>query len=57
MPKKRLVLLVPSDEDETRPDYRDRYWPNFVFRVKQALEREKLDCDVRVIEPKARGEG
>ena len=57
MPKKRLVLIVPSDDDETRPDYRDRYWPNYVMRVRHALEQEKLDCDVRVIEPKPSGEG
>jgi hypothetical protein len=50
MAQKRLVLLVPTDRDMTDEAHLERYWPNFVARVKMALEREGLkDYEVCVI--------
>ena len=48
MGQRRLVLLVPTDQDMTDPAWMSQYWPNFCYRVETALKRDKLDCEVRV---------
>ena len=49
MSNKRLVILVPTEQDMEDEAYRTKYWPNFVFRVKDALR--ELECDVLVVSP------
>ena len=47
--QKRLVLLVPTDKDMEDPEHLAKYWPNFVCRVKDALARDGLSCEIRVV--------
>ena len=52
MSDKRLVILVPTEQDMEDEAYRTKYWPNFVFLVKDALR--ELECDVLVVSPGAK---
>lgn len=47
--ERRLVLLVPTETDMKHPDWQEKYWPNFVCGVQDALKRAGIDCDVRVV--------
>lgn len=40
----RKIILIPDDRDLT-PAY-EQYWLNFVWRVKDAIERDGLEAEV-----------
>ncbi len=51
MSEERLIILVPTEDDRTRADYKVRYWPNFVVAVKEALNHAKISARVVVARP------
>jgi hypothetical protein len=52
MAEPRQVILIPADRD-AMPEHR-QYWVNFVKRVGDALERDGLDVQIRIVEPRER---
>lgn len=49
MTAKRQVLLVPTDQDMSDPAYLEKYWPNFVCGVQNALRGAGIDAEIRVV--------
>lgn len=44
----RVIVLVPSEQDLHDPAYRDKYWPNFVHNVTEAIRKQDVNCRIIV---------